>query len=42
MLPPGRSAAPDTAATLRNAVALWAEQNTRPETLARAETLHVW
>ena len=32
-------AAPDPAAALRNAVALWAEQNTRPETLARAEKL---
>jgi integrase len=32
-------AAPDPAATLRNAVTLWAEQNTRPETLARAEKL---
>jgi|SRR5215213_1129864 len=29
--------APDPAAALRNAVALWAEQNTRPETLLRAE-----
>ena len=32
-------AAPDPRAALRNAVALWAEQNTRPETLARAEKL---
>src|SRR5215210_4446053 len=32
-------AAPDPAATLRKAAALWAEQNTRPETLARAEKL---
>ncbi|MCA1614914.1 MAG: tyrosine-type recombinase/integrase [Acidobacteria bacterium] len=32
-------AAPDTAATLREAVTHWAEQNTRPETLARAEKL---
>jgi integrase len=32
-------AAPDTAAALRNAVAMWAERNTRPETLARAEKL---
>src|SRR5919107_2855672 len=32
-------AAPDPAAALRNAAALWAEQNTRPETLARAEKL---
>jgi integrase len=32
-------AAPDPAAVLRNAVTLWAEQNTRPETLARAEKL---
>jgi len=31
--------APDPAVALRNAVALWAEQNTRPETLARAEKL---
>ena len=31
--------APDPAAALRNAAALWAEQNTRPETLARAEKL---
>jgi integrase len=31
--------APDAEATLRNAVLFWAEQNTRPETLARAETL---
>jgi integrase len=30
-------AAPAPKAALRNAVALWAEQNTRPETLARAE-----
>jgi integrase len=30
---------PDLAASLRNAVAIWAEQNTRPETLARAEKL---
>ena len=32
-------AAPDPAAALRNAATLWAEQNTRPETLARAEKL---
>ena len=32
-------AAPDTEAALRNAVSLWAEQNTRPETLARPEKL---
>jgi integrase len=32
-------AAPDPEAALRNAVNLWAEQNTRPETLARAEKL---
>src|SRR5215210_5637319 len=32
-------AAPDPVAALRNAVALWAEQNTRPETLARGEKL---
>jgi integrase/recombinase XerC len=32
-------AAPDAEAALRNAVALWAEQNTRPETLSRAEKL---
>ncbi|MET0648219.1 MAG: tyrosine-type recombinase/integrase [Pyrinomonadaceae bacterium] len=32
-------AAPDPAVALRNAAALWAEQNTRPETLARAEKL---
>ena len=31
--------APDPAAALRNAAALWAEANTRPETLARAEKL---
>lgn len=31
--------APDPEAALRNAVALWAEQNTRPETLSRAEKL---
>jgi integrase len=31
--------APDLSASLRNAVAIWAEQNTRPETLARAEKL---
>ena len=30
-------AAPDPAAALRNAAAIWAERNTRPETLARAE-----
>ena len=30
---------PDPAAALRNAARLWAEQNTRPETLARAEKL---
>ncbi len=32
-------AAPDPAAALRNAAGLWAEQNTRPETLARTEKL---
>ncbi len=32
-------AAPNQEALLRNAVSLWAEQNTRPETLARAEKL---
>lgn len=32
-------AVPDAAAAIRNAVGLWAEQNTRPETLARAEKL---
>ena len=32
-------AAPDTGAALRNAVSLWAEQNTRPETIARPEKL---
>jgi integrase/recombinase XerC len=32
-------AVPDSAAALRNAVSLWAEQNTRPETLARPEKL---
>jgi integrase len=32
-------AAPDPAAALRNAARLWAEQNTRPETLSRAGTL---
>jgi integrase len=32
-------AAPDPEAALRNAVGLWAEQNTRPETLVRAEKL---
>src|SRR5215212_7273154 len=32
-------AAPGPAAALRNAATLWAEQNTRPETLARAEKL---
>ena len=32
-------AAPDPGAALRNAVGLWAEQNTRPETLARSEKL---
>jgi integrase/recombinase XerC len=31
--------APDSEAALRNAVCLWAEQNTRPETLARPEKL---
>lgn len=30
---------PDSAAALRNAITLWAEQNTRPETLSRAEKL---
>jgi integrase/recombinase XerC len=32
-------AAPNPEAALRHAAALWAEQNTRPETLARAEKL---
>jgi integrase len=32
-------AAPDPAAALRNAAAMWAERNTRPETLARAENI---
>jgi integrase len=32
-------AAPDPRAAIRNAAALWAEANTRPETLARAEKL---
>ncbi|HEV7889191.1 MAG TPA: hypothetical protein VGP08_01060 [Pyrinomonadaceae bacterium] len=32
-------AAPNPGAALRNAAELWAEQNTRPETLARAEKL---
>jgi len=32
-------AAPDPGAALRHAAAMWAEQNTRPETLARAEKL---
>ena len=32
-------AAPDPEIALRRAAALWAEQNTRPETLARAEKL---
>jgi integrase len=32
-------ASPDTGAALRNAVSLWAEQNTRPETIARPEKL---
>src|SRR3954466_723694 len=31
--------APDPVAALRNAAALWAERNTRPETLSRAEKL---
>lgn len=31
--------APDTAAAIRNAATLWADQNTRPETLGRAEKL---
>jgi site-specific recombinase XerC len=31
--------APDPAAALRHAAALWAERNTRPETLARVEKL---
>ena len=31
--------APDPAAALQNAARLWAEQNTRPETLSRAEKL---
>lgn len=34
-------AAPDPGAALRNAVGLWAEQNTRSETLTRAEKLEV-
>src|ERR1700755_787565 len=37
--PPQALAAPDPEAALRNAVTLWAERNTRPETLARAEKL---
>jgi integrase len=37
--PPAALAAPDSGAALRNATGLWAEQNTRPETLARAEKL---
>lgn len=32
-------AAPDPAAALRSAATIWAERNTRPETLARAEKL---
>jgi integrase len=32
-------AAPDPAAAIRNAATLWAEQNTRPETLERADKL---
>jgi integrase len=32
-------AAPDPATAVRNAVALWAEQTTRPETIARTEKL---
>jgi hypothetical protein len=32
-------AAPAPAAALRNAVALWAEQSTRPETLDRKDKL---
>jgi integrase/recombinase XerC len=32
-------ASPDPKTALRNAAALWAEQNTRPETLSRAEKL---
>ena len=32
-------AAPDPEVALRNAIVLWAEQNTRPETLSRAEKL---
>ncbi len=32
-------AAPDPSAALRNALVLWAERSTRPETLARAEKL---
>jgi hypothetical protein len=35
--PPEALAALDPQATLRNAAALWAERNTRPETLSRAE-----
>lgn len=38
-IPSEALAAPDPAAALRNAATLWAEQNTRPETLARAEKL---
>jgi integrase/recombinase XerC len=37
--PSAALAAPDPEAALRNAVTLWAEQNTRPETLDRAEKL---
>jgi integrase/recombinase XerD len=37
--PSAALAAPDPEAALRNAVQLWAEQNTRPETLARVEKL---
>jgi integrase/recombinase XerD len=39
-VPPSQAlAAPDPEAALHNAVIQWAEQNTRPETLARAEKL---
>jgi integrase/recombinase XerD len=37
--PSGALAIPDLGAALRNAAVLWAEANTRPETLARAEKL---
>jgi integrase len=38
-IPTQALAVPDPAAALRNAVTIWAEANTRPETLARAEKL---